>query len=241
MVLRRVTMCVLAAAVAACGKSKSKAESGGDIAISADAAMLGTRRGPIGMTDHQVLTWLTEGHRAEVELADFAKERALDEALKSLATELRVDHLRLQRDGGMLVKQLNKPNTEDSAAAPQLDSLAADHARSMTALRALNGEALDRAIAKTLVSVHEKTLDSLRKWNGKALDPKLNAAIEKAMPITERHLVEATKIDERIKKTIKARTDSLKAVAAKLAKAQKDSLVKSARAAKDSTPDRKKP
>lgn len=241
MILRRLTMVVLAASLAACGKAKSKAESGGDIAISADVAMLGTRRGPIGMTDHQVLTWLTESHRGEVELAEFTKERAADTALKSLANELRVDHTRLERDGGMLVKQLNKANAEDSAAAPQIDSLAAEHVRTMTGLRALSGEALDRAIAKTLVSVHERTLDSLKKWNGKALDPKLNTAIEKAMPIVERHLVEANKIDERLKKTMKARADSVKAVASKLARAQKDSLAKATRAAKDSTADRKKP
>ena len=241
MVVRRLTMMVMAAALAACGKAKSKAESGGDIAISADVAMLGTRRGPIGMTDHQVLTWLTQSHRGEVELADFTKERAADTALQSLATELRVDHMRLQRDGGMLVKQLNKANAEDSATARQIDSLVVEHVRTMTGLRALSGEALDRAIAKTLVSVHEKTLDSLRKWNGKALDPKLNTAIEKAMPITERHLVEANKIDERIKRTMKARADSVKAVASKLAKAQKDSLARAARVARDSTADRKKP
>lgn len=226
---RQAILLVAALTMAACGKSSRKVESRGDVVLSADAALLGTRRGPIGLTDHQVLTWLTESHRGEVELGEFARERAADEEIRTLGNELRVDHGRLVREGGMLSKQLSRPNSEDSSAAPQVDSLTAAHARAMNDLRKLNGDALDRALAKTLVLVHERTLDTLRKWNGKALDPKLNTAMEKAEPIVERHLGAARLIEERLKKSAKARVDSIKAAVAKAEKARKDSTARALR------------
>lgn len=229
---RQTILLVAAVAMAACGKASKEAQSGGDVVLSADAALLGTRRGPIGMTDHQVLNWLTESHRGEVELGELARERGTDAEIKSFGNDLRVEHGRLVREGGMLSKQLAKPNTEDSSAAPQVDSLVAGHTAAMSALRALSGEALDRALAKTLVLVHTRTLDTLKKWSGKALDPKLNTAMEKAEPIVAGHLVSARQIEERLKKTAKAKSDSVKAAAAKAAKAKKDST---ARTAKDTT------
>lgn len=232
MILRRLTITFGFLGLAACGKS-AKVESAGDIALSADAEMLGTRKGPIGMTDHQVLDWLTTSHRGEVELAELARERATDTEIKSLAGDLRTDHARLVREGGMLAKQLSKPNTEDSTDAPQIDSLVAWHARTTAALRKLSGDSLDRALVKTLLTVHDATLDTLKKWNGKALDPKLNTAMEKAMPIVEGHLVDARAIDERLKRVAKVKADSVK----KATKLKADSVktAQQQKAKKDST------
>jgi hypothetical protein len=238
MTLQRRLILIALAAILGCDRGRD--EAGGEVDLSAYAATLGTRTGPIGMTDHQTLEWLTSTHRSEVEIGELARERALDEELKAFGNMLRVEHGRLVREGGMLERQLPPRNAEDSAAAPQLDSLAATHDSTMRALRAVSGEALDRLLAKTLVAVHAATLDTLQRWRGKALDPKLNTAMEKAAPILHRHLLTARKIDERLRKAAKARADSVK----KAQKAKADSAARvqrekaradSARTARDSS------
>lgn len=216
--LRSVLLVATALAATACDKSRKESASG-DVDLAAYEATLGTRKGPIGMTDHQVLRWLSDSHRNEVELGDFAMSASVDPETRSLAAEMRTEHGRLVREGGMLAKQLTAPNAEDSLSAPQIDSLDAWHARAMEALRKLRGEALERALAREIVGVHTQMLDSMRKWDGKALDPKLNTAMEKAIPIEERHLTAAKAIEERLRKAAKAHADSLK----KAAKAGTDS------------------
>jgi hypothetical protein len=228
MILRCATIFLAAITISACNGGEAR-ETGGEVSLTPDAAMLGARSGPIGMTDRQVLTWLTNNNRGAVELAEYVKARSSHKPLLQLSDSIRTERNRLVRDGGMLEKQLAPPTAEDSMAAASIDTLAAIHSRMMAELRTETGDDLDRALAKALVKSHERTLDTLQKWNGKVLDPKLNAAMSKAAPIIEKHLTEARRVEEQLKQQAKARADSVKKAQAKAAAARKDSLARAQR------------
>lgn len=119
------------------------------------------------------------GGRAEVELAQVARQRASSPSVKALAEKIEADHTKANAELGTLTgeKGWRVEQTPD-----------AKHAALKRRLESLEGQAFDRAYLDAMHKDHTKDIAAFRKQAETGSDASLKAFASKTLPHLEEHL-----------------------------------------------------
>ena len=193
---RGLAMLGAAALCAACAKSESKADS---TAVTADTTASATAApapapAPAALTDTSILGMLDELNAADSTTGNMASTKGTNAAVKSFGKNMMRDHHKLRADGQALAKKLNI-----TPAPPANDTLPATVKKIGDTLTATpKGADWDKLYINTEVNVHQFVLSFLQNAESAATDSSLKAAITKATPIIQGHLMQAQAIQTKL-------------------------------------------
>jgi putative membrane protein len=151
-------------------------------------------RGP-GLDDATIAAIFDAANTRDIESATLATHKAAHADVRELARTFVHDHRAVRQQGRDLAARLHvKP-----PASPAADSAnRAAHAAAMRQLRALSGDAFDRAWLAHEVAYHRAVIDAVQKTLLPAVtNPELKAFVQQVAPAFQGHLAAAERLAQK--------------------------------------------
>jgi len=142
--------------------------------------------GSSAMTDAQILGKMSTADSLEVANAKMLQPKLKSADAKSFAKMMITDHTKMKNDGAALAKKAN--------ITPEMPNMPNE----MDKLSSLSGAALDSAYINMSVEDHQKDLNDLQTMQSQAQNADLKAAIEKAIPVVQKHLDRAKELQQKM-------------------------------------------
>ena len=142
----------------------------------------------VSETDRLFIEQAAMGGHEEVSTGQSAAESE-NSAVAAFGRQMVEDHTRLNDELGVIAKGLG-------ITPPDSPSLTQQAKGAATAV--LPGATFDRTYIATQVEDHQETLELMRNEASNGNDPQLKAFAQRAVPIIERHLAEAEKLQQQI-------------------------------------------
>ena len=142
----------------------------------------------VSETDRTFIEQAAMGGHEEVATGESAA-KSENPAVAAFGRQMIEDHTRLNDELGVIAKGLG-------ITPPDSPSLAQQAKGAATAI--LPGATFDRTYIDTQVEDHQETLQLMRNEASNGNDPQLKAFAQRAVPIIERHLAEAEKLQREI-------------------------------------------
>jgi putative membrane protein len=158
--------------------------------VPASVLAAGENHGQLSSSDYKFIKEADQGGMAEVQLAQIAKDRANDPAVKQFAE-------RMIRDHSQADQQLAELASKKGAALPM--EIAASERRETDRLLKLSGPEFDRAYMKHMVSDHRTDVKEFEREAKKAADPDVQSWAAKTLTTLREHLRLAESIDANLK------------------------------------------
>jgi putative membrane protein len=192
--LALLTVC---AAVAACSKGDSKADSAAaadSVAKANAAAAPAPAPTPPPLTDANIVAILDGANAADSAAGSIAATKATHADVKDFGKTMMRDHHALRKAGQDLAKKLN---LTPAAPAGDTSQTAAQHwSDNLTSMP--KGDAWDKAYIDHEVTYHQAVLQTAQAALGAAQDSSLKALITKAAPNIQAHLTKAQSIQTKL-------------------------------------------
>lgn len=162
-----------------------------------------TRLAPAPALDDATIAAIFDAaNTRDIATAGLAAGRAAHPEVRELARAFVHDHRAVRQQGRDLARRLGLTPTP-----PKDDPAARDHAEAMRTLRALRGEAFDRAWLEHEVAYHQAVIQAVQQTLAPAItNPELKAFVLKVAPAFQGHLAAARKLAEKYGAAAAART-----------------------------------
>ena len=174
-----------------------------------------------------VLGVLHKANQDEIAMANLAKERSTNKAVKDYADMITSDHQKADDEIMSFAKARNldlkeglhaaKEHVEQNREAAEsrevqsatgaysqpgaaMGAKAAEHKKAMEDLAKLNGPEFDRQFVKTMASDHRKVIDHLKTVRSRAQDPAFTQLIDKLLPAEQKHDSSAQQLESTLSK-----------------------------------------
>lgn len=135
--------------------------------------------------DPSVIAKVLAANEAEVNAADLALTKTMDEEIREFALMLRRDHSAMVEKLRGMAKSPNPTSGEDPEVREMRERLARDNGM----LRQLDTAAFDSMFVKEMVLKHEKMLEMIdTEYLPKAQDQELRTLLQDAKPTIQEHL-----------------------------------------------------
>lgn len=145
------------------------------------------------LDDPTIVAIFDEANTADIETSGLAASKTSQADIKELARTFVHDHTAVRQQGRDLAKKLGVTPTP-----PKPDQGAMDHAAAMKKLRALKGEAFDRAYLAHEVAYHQAVIDAITKTLVPAIqNAELKAFVLQVAPAFQGHLAAAQKLAQK--------------------------------------------
>jgi len=139
------------------------------------------------LDDATIVAIFDAANTVDIETGRLAAERGSTEAVRQYGEMLARDHGAVRQQGSDLAAELRVTPTP-----PAGDASAKAHARAMTTLRALEGEAFDRAFLQHEIGFHKGVIDAIERTLLPAIrNDELRALVVKVAPAFQAHMVRA--------------------------------------------------
>jgi putative membrane protein len=179
------------------------------------------------MAQAAVLGVLHKSNQDEIAMANLAKERSSNKAVKDYADMITSDHKRADdeimsfakahnldvKEGLHAAKERVEQNREAaesrevqsatggySQPGAAMGGQAAQHKKAMEELGKLSGPEFDRQFVKTMASEHGKLVDHLKTVRSRAKDPEFTQLIDKLLPTLQKHQTAAQQLESQVSK-----------------------------------------
>jgi putative membrane protein len=127
------------------------------------------------------------GNMIEVQLGGLAKTKSVNDRVKSFASLVITDHMKISED-------LKKIATAKNITLPQ--ELSGEAKKDINKLSKKDGAAFDRSYMNMMVADHKRDLTKFEKAANDCKDPDLKNFIVQTLPILRKHLDSARAIDK---------------------------------------------
>lgn len=154
-------------------------------------------RGPVALTDANILARIAQDDRLEVQVAGLATAKITSPALKDFARQIRDNHSAGESDARRLSQKLKIP---EKPAATDTTKL---HQQNLVVLftRLAKGKTFDTTYVRHLVDGHTTMLREMKVLEAKATHPEVKSLIGSATPEVQRHLARAREIGKALTAT----------------------------------------
>jgi len=194
----------MTAALAACSKGDTAADSAAPAAASADSAATApapaatdsAAASATALSAPNVASLIGLTNASEVGQAKIAEGKATNGDVKAFAKQMIADHEAMQKSLDSLATAKNITPVAPQAQADQLKQ--ADSQTLGTLNSAAKGPAFDKAYMDAQVAAHQKALNDLQSFAGSTSDADLKALIEKAIPKVQAHLDKAQSLQSKV-------------------------------------------
>jgi putative membrane protein len=154
------------------------------------------RAGMSAMSDANIMAEIWMADSCEVAEGKLAQGKAKSADVKKFASMMVTEHTKMMADDKALATK-----TSITPAPPAGDNMKAESDMMMKELNAASGAAFDSTYIAMAVSGHQKMLDMLNQFKGQAKNADLVAAINKAIPVVQKHLDAAKDIQGKLPKS----------------------------------------
>jgi putative membrane protein len=145
------------------------------------------------LDDPTIVAIFDEANTADIETSDLAVTKASHADVRELGRTFAHDHTAVRQQGRDLAKKLGVTPTP-----PKPDQGAIDHAAAIKKLRALKGDAFDRAYLAHEVAYHQAVIDAVTQTLVPAIkNAELKAFVLQVAPAFQGHLAAAKKLAEK--------------------------------------------
>lgn len=146
------------------------------------------------LDDPTIVAIFDAANTADIETGRLAAERGRSKQVRDFGAMLARDHRQVRQQGRDLARRLGVTPTP-----PKDDQGARDHAAAMKRLRALKGEAFDRAFLAHEVAFHKGVIDAVRQTLLPAIrNAEVRALVVKVAPAFEAHMLAARNLEQRL-------------------------------------------
>jgi putative membrane protein len=137
------------------------------------------------VSDAQIAAIVVAANQVDIDAGKFAAKKSTNSEVQKFAQTMVTDHTAVNKSAVDLVTKLKvSPDANDTSR-----SLKADGKKSMTALRALSGNAFDKAYVDREVAYHQQVIDALDTvLIPNAQNAELKALLVKVRPAFVEHL-----------------------------------------------------
>jgi putative membrane protein len=187
--------------LAGCGdrdRSASAADTaaaGPETGMSADTAPADTAGATAALTDANIVALLDEANKADSSAGAAAGKKATSKAVKDFARLMMSEHHALRKQGQDLAKQLGV-----TPAPPASNPLTPLVESEMAALEsAPKGAQFERVYIEQEIAAHKAVLDLVDDARGQAQNEQLQALIDQAKPVIQKHLDRAEEIRDQLR------------------------------------------
>lgn len=160
----------------------------GCAALAVSPALFAQSKSALAGQDMKYFRQLAQGNMAEVEAGKAAQKKASSDEVKKFAAQMVEDHGRMLEEQKQMAKKKN-------AHLPR--SAGKEHQAGLKKLQQASGERFDQAYMDDMVKDHEKDLKLVQEAQKNVKDPELKAAVEKAVPVIQKHLEMAKQISQK--------------------------------------------
>jgi putative membrane protein len=198
--LRRAALVLGALLLGACSKGSDKAA---DTAGVTGTATPSTAPAPdttaaadtAKLTDANILAKEAGGDSSEVQIATMARDKATSPAVKSYAEMLISDHSKALDEGHKLAKKIDvAPQAPANDTTAQMTTHVLDRLRSIA-----KGAAFDTAFVNHEVEDHQHDIQEAHEMAAAAQKPEVKDAVQKSLPVLEKHLKRAQDLQKTTK------------------------------------------
>lgn len=124
----------------------------------------------------------------EVELGQYAKDKAKSQEVKDFAQRMVTDHGKANEELKSVVgNKMKMP-----------DKMELKHKATMDKLTKASADEFDKKYAEAMVKDHKKDVEKFRKESKKVKDPELKGWIDKTLPVLEQHLQHAREMAQKL-------------------------------------------
>ena len=164
--------------------NKDKADTGSNIPMNEDkvAATMAVER-----AEADFAVEVANGNMIEVQLGGLAKTKAVNDRVKSFATMMIKDHMKISKD-------LQKIATAKNITLPQ--ALSDEAKKDIDKLSKKDGAAFDGAYMHMMLADHKDDVAKFEKAAKDCKDPDLKNFINETLPVLRKHLDSAKLIDK---------------------------------------------
>lgn len=146
------------------------------------------------LDDPTIVAIFDEANTADIETGRLAAARGASREVRDFGAMLERDHTHVRQLGRDLAKKLGVTPTP-----PQPDQGARDHAAAMKQLRALHGQAFDRAFLQHEVDFHAAVIDAVQKTLLPAIqNPELKKLVTEVAPAFQAHMMAARNLQQKL-------------------------------------------
>lgn len=146
------------------------------------------------LDDPTIVAIFDAANTADIETGRLAAERGRSKQVRDFGAMLARDHQQVRQQGRDLARKLGVTPTP-----PKDDPGARDHAAAMKRLRALKGEAFDRAFLAHEVAFHKGVIDAVQQTLLPAIrNAEVRALVVKVAPAFEAHMLAARNLEQRL-------------------------------------------
>jgi putative membrane protein len=150
------------------------------------------QNGAGGPDDATIVAIFDAANTADIETGKLAAERGASKEVRDFGAMLARDHEAVRQMGRDLAKKLSVTPTP-----PKDDQGARDHAAAMKRLRALQGQAFDRAFLQHEIAFHAAVIAAIETTLMPAIDnPELEALVKKVAPAFQAHMLAAGQLEK---------------------------------------------
>ncbi len=154
------------------------------------------------LDDATIVALFDAANARDIATAGLAAGRAAHPEVRELARTFVHDHRAVRQQGRDLARRLGLTPTP-----PKDDPGARQHAEAMRKLRALRGDAFDRAWLEHEVAFHQAVIQAVQETLVPAItNPELKAFVQKGAPAFQGHLAAAQRLAEKYGTAAAART-----------------------------------
>ena len=147
------------------------------------------------LTDANILAKEAGGDSAEIQIATLARDKATSPAVKSYAEMLIRDHSKALDDGHKLAKKIDvAPQAPPNDTTAQMTTHVLDRFRSIA-----KGAAFDTAFVNHEVEDHQHDIQEAHEMAAAAQKPEVKDAVQKSLPVLEKHLKRAQDLQKTTK------------------------------------------
>jgi len=159
------------------------------VLLGAGTAM-GDDRGQLSSSDYRFIKKADEANMAEVQMAQIAKNRAGDPAIKDFADRMERDHTAANQKLAQLAQ-------DKGATLPS--ELTATDRRETDHLMKLSGPEFDRVYMERMVREHKADVKEFERESRNAADPAVQTWASTTLPTLQDHLRSAESIEAQVK------------------------------------------
>ncbi len=145
------------------------------------------KKGRFSTKDYEFLCEAARGSITEVTLAELAKQKGSNTAVKNYAERMLADH-------GKANQELQKIATDKGASLPT--DLTGKHQKITQKMLELSGAEFDKAYAKHMTNDHTEDTKKFAEAAKSVKDPDLKAFAEKTLPVLQEHLRMAEEMEK---------------------------------------------
>lgn len=156
--------------------NKDKADTGSNIPMNKDTVAATMA---VGKADADFAVEAANGNMIEVQLGGLAKTKAVTDRVKSFASMIITDHMKITED-------LQKIATSKNITLPQ--ELSDEAKKDINKLGKKDGVTFDRSYMKMMVADHKKDVANFEKAAKNCNDPDLKNFITQTLPVLRGHL-----------------------------------------------------